>query len=106
MVYCIKCGYENADDSKFCAKCGGALYPTVGAPTEKRVEGAPPRRPERDMCFGFSGGFWALLIGFAIILWGISEVVRIYYHFDIAWWPIIVIIVGIFIIARAASRRT
>jgi len=105
MVYCTKCGYENADDSKFCAKCGNALYPSAEAPSERRIEGARPRHPERDMCFGMPDGFWALLIGFAIVLWGLSEVVRTYTGFRFDWWPIIVIIIGIFIIVRAASRR-
>ena len=105
MVYCTKCGYENVDDSKFCAKCGNALYPSAEAPSERRVEGYRPRRPERDMCFGLPGGFWALLIGFAIVLWGLSEITRIYYRVEIPWWPLIVIIVGLFMVVRAFRHR-
>jgi hypothetical protein len=58
------------------------------------------------MCFGMPGGFWALLIGFAIVLWGLSEITKIYYRFEIPWWPLVVIIIGVFVIARAVSRRT
>jgi len=104
MVYCTKCGYENVDDSKFCAKCGSPLYPSAGEP-ERMVEGYRPRRPERDMCFGIPGGFWGLLIGLAVVLWGLSEITRMYYNFPIPWWPIVVIIIGIVMIARAYSRR-
>ena len=105
MVYCTKCGFENADDTKFCAKCGNPLYPSPEAPPERRVEGFRPRRMERDMCFGTSGGFWALLIGLAIVLWGLSEITRFYYGLNIPWWPLIAIIIGVFVIYRASQRR-
>lgn len=106
MVYCTKCGFDNADDSKFCAKCGSPLYPSAEAPPERRFEEYRHRRVERDMCFGMPGGFWALLIGFAIVLWGLSEITKIYYRFEIPWWPLVVIIIGVFVIVRAVSRRT
>jgi len=105
MVYCTKCGFENADDSKFCAKCGAPLYPSVGEPPQRRVEEYGRRRPEREMCFGISGGFWALLIGLAIVLWGVSEIIQIYSGFAFPWWPIIVIIIGVFMIARYLRRQ-
>ena len=104
MVICSKCGFENADDSKFCAKCGQPLFPSAETPSEQRYPGYRTRRPERDMCFGISGGFWPFLIGFAIVLWGVLEIVQQYYKVNIPWWPLIVIIIGLFIIVRGLNR--
>jgi hypothetical protein len=104
MVHCTKCGHENPDDSKFCASCGNALYPAV-EPGQARSDGYARRGMERDMCFGVRGGFWPLLIGFAILLWGISLFVETTYGISFPWWPIVVIIIGLLIVVQAIRRR-
>jgi len=107
MVRCTKCGSENPDDSRFCANCGNALYPTApGETSQGRFERFDKRRPERDMCFGTSAGFfWPIIIGVAILLWGVSMIAETVYGTQIPWWPVILIIVGALIIAQALRRR-
>ena len=47
-----------------------------------------------------------MLIGVVIVLWGISEIVRIYYHVDFPWWPVILVLVGLLMVASALRRHT
>lgn len=95
MVYkCPKCGNENPDDSKFCGNCGATLHPN----TVWYSRGYRERRSRRV-------SFWLLLLGLIIILWGASDLVRMYYGVNIPWWPIILIIIGIYIIARSLEHR-
>ena len=107
MVRCTKCGSENPDDSRFCRNCGNALYPAApGEPSQGRFERYERRRHERDMCFGKSAGFfWPIIIGVAVLLWGVSMIAETVYGTHIPWWPVIVIIVGALIIAQAVRRR-
>ena len=38
MVYCTKCGTQNVEDAKFCAKCGASLEISREEGWERRVE--------------------------------------------------------------------
>src|SRR5512137_1748383 len=104
MARCPNCGSENSDDSKFCAKCGSQLSTLASAPARNQDTTREQRRRERQEVFGTQRSFWPLLIGVAIVLWGISEIVQMYYHIDFPWWPIILILVGLFMVASALSR--
>jgi uncharacterized membrane protein YvbJ len=96
MVKCTKCGAENRDDASYCSQCGEPLH-----------GGMPKRRQpsDEDFCFGerrgpfFTYGFWPLLIGIIIVLWGIGMI------FNFSIWPYIVIAIGLYIIFRAFYRR-
>jgi len=88
MVRCTKCGTENKEDAFYCTQCGEPLR--EGVP--RRM---PVRRSEEEMCFGEGRRiFWPILIGIIIVLWGIGMLI----NFSI--WPIIVIVIGLFIIFR------
>ena len=68
-MYCPKCGSENRDDARFCARCGTTMD---GADYTRR----PATRDRSDqMCFGPSGGALpGLVIGAIIIIVGVTSV--------------------------------
>jgi len=98
MVYCTKCGANNADDAKVCVQCGAPLYPV-------RTERESYRRREEE-CFGIprGGAVVTLVIGAVIILAGLSFMLSELYNISIPWWPAIIVIFGILIIVGAIYR--
>lgn len=103
MVYCSKCGFQNEDPTaKTCSKCGAPFQMSV---TESRRS----RRKREDECFGLphGGAIVGILIGIGIILWGLSQLPGLLPEgFD--FWPVIIIVFGILIVAGALygfSRR-
>ena len=104
LVYCPKCGAENTEDAKFCAKCGATLYieerrrrggDTCFGSHEQRVE---------DECFGIPGGgaIAGILFGVIIILVGLSIILGL----DVGSWigPFIMIVIGALILIGALLR--
>ena len=93
MVYCTKCGTKNEEDAVVCVKCGASL---VARPAWRRER----RRPEKE-CFGlpYGGAIVGLIIGVIIIVAGISWLLPEDISFE--WWPIIVIVFGLLIVAGA-----
>jgi uncharacterized membrane protein YvbJ len=101
MVYCTKCGNKNEEDAVVCVKCGASL---AAAPAWKHERAR--REKEEQECFGLPHGglIVGVIIGIIIILVGISSLPGI----EIEWWPLIIIIFGILIVAGALyqySRR-
>ncbi|MFC1487133.1 zinc ribbon domain-containing protein [Thermoproteota archaeon] len=93
MVYCTKCGTKNEDDVALCANCKEPLgsYQTV------RHE----RRKKENECFGLphGGSIAGLVIGFIVILWGVTSVLDI--DFGSYLWTLIIIIFGTLMVAGA-----
>jgi uncharacterized membrane protein YvbJ len=91
MVYCTKCGTKNEDDAKFCIKCREPLNASRSVKRE--------RRRKESECFGlpYGGSIAGLVIGFIIILWGISAIFGI----DFPLWAIIIIIFGTLMVVGA-----
>ena len=98
MVHCVKCGVKNPDGAEFCAKCGKRLYSSLENRQYKRME---------DECFGIprGGKIFAMIIGVILILWGVSSIVEDVYGIDVPWWPLIVIVFGIFVIITAVRGK-
>jgi hypothetical protein len=111
MVYCSKCGSQNEDEAVFCANCGESLRVSHrerrGWEEELEVRAEEfGERAERfgkrmeEECFGLPGGntIVGILIGLAILLWGLSELMG--WNIDIGPYAIIVfgilIVVGVF----------
>lgn len=99
MVYCVKCGTKNPDDAQVCSKCGAQLYTTGESRHYRRME---------DECFGLPrGGMIAgIIIGLIIILAGASFLVQQEYNINLPWFPIVLIIFGVLILAGALYRRS
>ncbi len=102
LVYCTKCGAENEEDAVNCASCGESLR------EEPRYRRVRRRRRDDDLCFGSGGGSKiGIFIGLMIILAGVSELLQGTFWWA-TWdnlWPIPVILLGLFIIYNALSKR-
>ena len=102
LVYCTKCGAENEDDAVNCTSCE--------APLREEIRPRPVRRRRRDddLCFGSGGGNWfGIFIGLMIILAGASQLLQGTFWWA-SWdrlWPIPVILLGLFIVYNALSKR-
>ncbi len=93
MVYCTKCGTKNEEDAVTCVKCKEPL----GSHQTVRHE----RRRKENECFGLphGGSIAGLVIGFIIILWGITHFLG--EDFGEYLWPFIIIIFGTLMVAGA-----
>jgi len=94
MVYCTKCGTKNTDDAVVCAQCGASLETVTYVPRKYEH-----RREEE--CFGLpkGGAIAGIIIGLIIILAGLSWLLD--FAFWKIFWPMMVIIFGILILAGA-----
>ncbi len=104
MVYCSKCGTQNPDTATTCSNCGAPLY-TVGGqyPGSEREH---YKRVESE-CFGLPhGGIIAtIVLGTIIILVGLGLFLQATYNINVNFWPFILVILGILIVAGALYRR-
>jgi len=93
MVYCTKCGIKNEDDVKFCTSCKESLNAHQTVTREQQQK--------ENECFGLphGGSIGGLVIGFIIILWGLSSVLDI--DFGSYLWTIVIIIFGTLMVAGA-----
>ena len=97
MVYCTKCGTQNADDAVNCSNCGAPLKPAPSKESRRY-------RYEDDMCFGGRSHIWGIVIGLFIIMIGVSSLLG-----GNIWdkvWPAFIILVGLIIVANAFMRRS
>jgi uncharacterized membrane protein YvbJ len=104
MVYCPKCGTQNADDAKFCSNCGADLY---AATTEKRTEAyeRPTRKRMEGECFGlpYGGAIVGVIVGLILVVIGVGMALG--YNVWNYFWPLIIVIVGVLIVAGAIYGR-
>ena len=122
MVYCTKCGEKNAEDTKYCSKCGADLgleEKSVEGRFEKSIETSAEQFGERlgkwgeDMgkraeneCFGLprGGTILGLLIGIIIIIVGLQQVFGWQIDVDVA--PFGTIVQGLLFVAGAIYGLT
>jgi uncharacterized membrane protein YvbJ len=100
MVYCSKCGNLNPDEATICSKCRAPLNST-NEPSDYWRQNHKREREYRRKNGGFSG----LLIGLIIIVIGLSFLLSEIYGISIPWWPLAIIIVGIWLLIRAVIWR-
>ncbi|MGA2459819.1 MAG: hypothetical protein ABSF82_00125 [Candidatus Bathyarchaeia archaeon] len=50
--------------------------------------------------------FWPLLIGVLILIWGVATLAGQVFgvKFDISWWAVIAVIIGLYILSHAMRR--
>jgi len=101
MVYSTKCGTKNEDGSKVCIDCGASL---LNANDKKGYV----RYGQYEEEFGFhlkiKSSIW-MFFGLLILLAGFIVLVAEIYIISIPWIPIILILAGIFVLARFFQRR-
>jgi uncharacterized membrane protein YvbJ len=104
MVYCTKCGTNNAEGATVCVNCGAPLY---GTSAEGRSYWGHRRYAGEYYGFhsyGFhrrSGALAILIIGIVIVFIGFSFLLNATFNIRIPWWEIILILFGVWFIARA-----
>ena len=124
MVYCTKCGTQNKDDAKYCTQCGSTLGVTREKSLEQRAEewgedfgrraeewGEDFGRQVEVECFGlpYGGVIVGLFFGIIVIIVGLSLVPglippEVRMSVEPYFWPTIIIIVGVLVIAGALYR--
>jgi ribosomal protein L40E len=101
VVYCQKCGAENADEADFCKKCGAPL-----APVKRHWRERVGKRAEEE-CFGVTGGgaIFGILFGIVVVVLGLALVYQVPIWIVIG--PIVAIVIGVILILFAlnAIRR-
>ena len=95
---------QNQDTNNVCSNCGAPIY-TVG----QRYPGSDRehyRRVENE-CFGLPNGgmIVGIVIGIIIIFVGLGLFLQTTYGISIDFWPFILIIFGVLIVAGALSRQ-
>jgi tetrahydromethanopterin S-methyltransferase subunit E len=100
VVFCTKCGTNNVDTASVCVNCGAPLF---GASDERK-----PRvtRYDREYSYHRRGRpLVGIFIGLIIILAGFGLLLSELYGIDIPWGPIILILIGVFILVRLLLVR-
>jgi hypothetical protein len=113
MVYCPECGEENEDGAIYCTKCGAPLKEGV-APRYARQWNEKEERQEKDEKYekdwryekAEEGRNWGLLIGLLILLSGAISLAESWFYYS--WddlWPLMVIVIGLFIVWNGLKAR-
>ncbi len=101
MVYCTKCGTNNLDVAVVFVNCGAPLY---DASDERK-----PHVTRYDREYGYhrrGRPLIGIFIGLIIILAGFGLLLSELYGIDIPWGPIILILIGVFILVRLLMVRS
>jgi hypothetical protein len=110
MVYCTKCGTNNAEGATVCVNCGAPLYGTNAKGKSywghRRYEGEYHGFHSYDF-HRRSGALATLIIGIIIVFIGFSFLLSETFNIRIPWWEIILILFGVWFIVRAVmwNRR-
>jgi len=103
MVYCTKCGTNNADGAAVCVNCGAPLQGASGESRPYVRHGTYAREYNYHRrgtpVLGIFIGLIIIFAGFALL---VSEV----YGVDIPWGPIIIIFIGVFVLVRLLQVRS
>lgn len=91
MVYCTKCGAKNPDDAVVCAQCGASLETETYISLDTNAD----KKNASDSLGG--GAIVGIIVGLIIILAGVSWLLG--FSFWKIFWPLIVIIFGILVLA-------
>lgn len=101
MVYCTKCGTDNAEENTECSNCGTPINPE---PRRYRTRD----RELEDECFGSRGrSNFPLLFGGFLILIGLSNLLEnVIPWFNIgSLWPLFLVGLGLLIMSNGMNKR-
>jgi len=98
LVYCPKCGSENADDVLFCHNCS----------TRLKAMRYSRNRSSDEICFGGekNSHIWGLIIGLLIIFWGLTTLFRDVFDW-FTWnqvWPFFLVMIGFYVVYTNIKR--
>ena len=102
MVYCTKCGTNNAEGATVCVNCGAPLYGTSA-----KGRSYWGHKQYKGEYYGFhirSGALAILIIGIVIVLIGFNFLLNETFNIRIPLWEIILILFGVWFIVRAVTR--
>ena len=114
MIYCPDCGAENEDEAQFCIKCGAPLKEGV-QPAYRRYRDEKPEKyekqekaekSEKDEKHEADSRRWGLLVGLLLILAGAISIAEDWWGY--MWddlWPLLIIVLGLFIVWNGLEAR-
>ena len=108
MVYCQKCGKQNADDAKFCSSCATPLAPT-GWERQRRArdEECEEECPASGRRAPIFWGIIIVLVGISIVFEGLKNVPQFQTTLSqIQFWWIIPIVIGLAVIVLGIGLVT
>lgn len=86
LIYCSKCGAQNAVDARFCQKCGTTMTPAgIQTATSVPTAGYPTAVPSYNAAYG---GFWVRFVAFlidAVVLGIVLVPVRVVFAGIFGW---------------------
>lgn len=101
MVYCTKCGTLNPEEAVNCSNCGAPLLsadrPYARYGYQRSGQGIGPRRG--------GSGMGLLIGGIIVILLGVAFLTNSFALFWQLFWPAIIIIIGVWLVARGLMRN-
>jgi hypothetical protein len=102
MVYCTKCGTQNADTAVNCSNCGAPLQSTYGAnPQDWHYYRHQHRHYDHDYnIHRRSGGVGLLIAGLIIVALGLALLYDSFGLFIMYFWPIVLVVLGIWLLIR------
>ena len=107
MVYCQRCGRQNADDAKFCNSCAAPLAPTYMERRKAREDECEQECPASGRRAPLFWGVIIVLIGLMIALEGMRNVPGMRETFaQVEFWWIIPLVIGIAIIVFGVAMVT
>jgi uncharacterized membrane protein YvbJ len=103
MVYCTRCGTLNPDTAINCSNCGATINNSnaENRPYDRR-EQRHRYYEERYRNYGRGRGFGLLIGGLFVILIAIGLIYGVVWQF---FWPIVLVIIGIWLIAMFLTRN-
>lgn len=101
MVYCSYCGILNSADANVCSECGKSLQ----VPQREAENPCSHSSSSKDYPYHQRGaGMGALFFGIVIVMIGLSMLFP-EVSSKIPWWPIVLIIVGGWLIITGLRMR-
>lgn len=104
IMFCPKCGLQNAEGSKFCRGCGadlsGVLAAVDGRPSEVKLGKARLTLPEKSVAL-YSRGVRGVLTSLAFLA---IAVIMPMFNYDVKLWWLLPLTLALVVMAGAISR--